>query len=221
MNIFIYEPSILMDRTLRRLFEEKILEAKVTSIKSRKELEIQEYDEDVDIVISGCIISKDWDYRDWLEIGGLSKRRIIFFIEKIHATNFFIIDMNQSLNISVLLKEETDTAHLLEAIFCSIKGQVSRSSYIQTLITKMRKEFQTSEHLLTKLSVREKQYLKLYCETLSPQQIALEMDVTISTVNSFKDKVLLKFNLESVHELIQLCAHDEILRGYFPKPTLI
>gem|GEM_PF-2411384 len=26
------------------------------------------------------------------------------------------------------------------------------------------------------------------------------MNVTISTVNSFKDKVLLKFNLESVHD---------------------
>jgi len=126
-----------------------------------KELEIQGYDEECDIVISGCIISKDWDYRYWLEVDNRRIKPIIFLIEKIHATNFFIIDMNQSLNISVLVKEETDTAHLLEAIDCSIKGQVSRSSFIQTLITKMRRDFQTSDHLLSKLSKREKHYLKL------------------------------------------------------------
>jgi len=82
----------------------------------------------------------------------------------------------------------------------------------------MRGELSGSDSLYTVLSEREKPYVKLYCETLSPKQIAERMKVSISTVNSFKEKVLHKFSLESVHELIQYCAHDDFLRQYIPNP---
>ncbi len=126
--------------------------------------------------------------------------------------------MYQLLNVSILLKEETDSTQLIEAVKCAQRNQVSIGSYIQTMITRMRRKLSDTESLYEMLSAREKLYVKLYCETLSPTQIALRMNVSISTVNSFKEKVLHKFSLVSVHELIQFCAHDDMMRQYIPNP---
>jgi len=190
----------------------------VIAVYSLKDLTLRKYDFETDLVISGQTLGEDWNYMPWMEEGKYSSGRILFFIEKIHATRFFLHDMFQLLNVSILLKEETDSTQLIEAVKYAQRNQVSISSYIQTLVTKMRRELSDSESLYEALSEREKLYVKLYCETLSPTQIAHKMNVSISTVNSFKEKVLHKFSLESVHELIQLCAHDDMMRQYIPNP---
>lgn len=219
MRLFLNEPTLLMRKQIREIFSKEYPEAKIISIPSLKHLNESGYYQTNDLVISGLTIDKDWNYREWVENGQHKNKAIIFLIEKIHATNFFLLDTHQSLNISVLLKEETESSHLIEAVDCCLKGQVSRSSYIQTLITKLRQDLQSANHFLTKLSPREIDYLKLYCATFSPSEIALRMNISVSTVNSYKDKVLLKFNLSSVHELIQVCAHDELMRSFIPKPA--
>lgn len=218
MRIFIYEPGILLRKHLIQLCSEQIPNTSVIPIDSMTELMRLAYQQESDIVLSGLTLNQDWNYREWLETGAFKNKPVIFLIEKIHAAKFFIHDIAQTLNISVLLTDETDVSHLIDGIHCCLKGQVFRSSYIQTLVTRFRKEIISNDHLLEKLSSREKEYLQLYCETLSPSEIANRMNISISTVNSYKEKVLLKFNLDSVHELIQLCAHDELMRSFFPKP---
>ncbi|HCS20385.1 MAG TPA: hypothetical protein DIW47_07465 [Bacteroidetes bacterium] len=217
MRIFIYEPTLLLEKYLKLILDDTFSHVRIISVHSMSGLSEDGYGQENDVVISGLTINGDWNYREWLESGVHHTRQVIFLIEKIHATKAFILDVNQSLNISILLKEEADTSHLIDAINGTFSGQVYRSPIIRKEITRLRQDLQSSRHFLDKLSAREIEYLKLYCETLSPSQIAVRMHISTSTVNSFRDKVLLKLNLTSVNELIQLCAHDDLMRTYIPK----
>ncbi len=220
MRIFIYEPCLIMSKALREIFLNNDL-FEVELIGSLEDLSLNKYAFETDLVISGQTLGTDWNYTPWIEGGAYSRGRILFFIEKIHATKIFLFDVFQLLNVSILIKEETGSSQLVDAVKCAQRNQVSISSYIQTLVTKMRRKLSNNESLYETLSEREKLYVKLYCETLSPTQIAHKMNVSISTVNSFKEKVLHKFSLESVHELIQYCAHDDMMRQYIPNPKAL
>lgn len=184
MKIFIYEPCVIMSKALREIFLNNEF-FQVLRIESLEDLTLNNYAFETDLVISGQTLGKDWNYAPWLEGGAYSSGRILFFIEKIHATKTFLYDVFQLLNVSILLKEETGSTQLIDAVKCAQRNQVSISSYIQTLVTKMRRKLNDTESLYEVLSEREKRYVKLYCETLSPTQIARRMNVSISTVNSF------------------------------------
>lgn len=139
-----------------------------------------------------------------------------------HQSAFIRIIVHELMNFEIpsIISKEECTPNFLITCFEAIKaGNFFRSPYIQTRFARHRRELEKDNLLLDSLSIREQEYLKLYCQKLSTKEIADEMNISASTVNSHREHVLNKLQLKNSSELLRYCIHHPLLKDYFQPLT--
>jgi len=113
------------------------------------------------------------------------------------------------------LPKNTTRQELLMAIDEIYNGKEYYSDAIskailENFISTVRKQKEPKTNMEETLSSREKQILKLYVEGLSNQEIANKLFISIRTVESHKNHIMLKLNVKSTVELVKYAIRNKI-----------
>jgi two-component system, NarL family, invasion response regulator UvrY len=91
----------------------------------------------------------------------------------------------------------------LEELIHALEVTHQRGLYIPAKIeTEIRVAIRNKSIILPNISQREKQFLQLYCEGISQREIATAMNVSIRTVDTYRDHLVQKLGIKSRNGLL-------------------
>jgi DNA-binding NarL/FixJ family response regulator len=99
---------------------------------------------------------------------------------------------------------------LQEAIFTIQKGEVFYSNEILQYLSGIKKHVQNVQ-LKEPLSERELEVLKLLCDGFSPKEIADQLFLSPRTVDTHKNNIMQKFEVNTVSKLISVALKNKLV----------
>lgn len=140
----------------------------------------------VDVLIIGK--SKNSDF-----IKKLYKKGIKGYIDEVSTINELIIAINKIIDKKVFVSENVKKI-IFESAF-SLENEAINSN----------------NKLLEDLTKRESQLLKLLCDGLTGKEIASQMFISLSTVESHKRSIMMKLNVHNSTRLVKFAIDNNIV----------
>jgi len=114
------------------------------------------------------------------------------------------------------LPKNTTRKEIVDAVHAIYKGEVYFSESISNIILKsyikkVKTGDETDEKTKASLSKRELEILKLFAEGQSNQQIADKLFISIRTVESHKNHIMQKLELDTTVDLIKFAIKNKII----------
>jgi len=141
---------------------------------------------------------------------------ISILILTMYANEDFVINAIRVGANGVLAKQETNTQILIEAVKSLAAGKEYYPSEISKILIKTLvdhgKGNSTSELSgIYKLTVREREILKLFANGMSNIEIAHQLNISIRTVETHKNNIMQKFNFKSTVEMVKFAIRNNIV----------
>ena len=123
----------------------------------------------------------------------------------IHSNRAFVVDMLKAGASGYVLKECTFD-ELVEAIRAVIDGGVYLSSKVASILVNdyVQRLTKITESPLETLTEREREVLQLIGEGKNTKQIALQLHVSIKTIEADRRKIMEKLDAHSIAELVKI-----------------
>jgi len=137
-------------------------------------------------------------------------------ILSMYTTDDYIFNAIQAGAKGILPKQDTTKEMLMEAIRAIFSG----SEYFAPSISKklmssflsgIKKGNQTENATKYTLTQREKEILKLYVEGYTNQEVATKLNISVRTVETHKNNIMLKFEFKSTVEMVKFALKNNIV----------
>ena len=102
---------------------------------------------------------------------------------------------------------------LIEGIKAILNGKTFFNPELKKQFDKESQKDNQKDDILSQLSKREFEILRLYGKGFSTAQIAKNLSISPKTVNTYKDRIRSKLNLKSSHDIVRLAVKRLQLYG--------
>jgi DNA-binding NarL/FixJ family response regulator len=109
------------------------------------------------------------------------------------------------------LNKDCSLEELKEAILSVLGGTIYYSKEIQKTLNGRRKEVEHNGMLKEPLSEREYEILKLFCDGLTPKEIADVLFLSPRTVETHKNNIMQKMEVNSIGKLISVALKSNLV----------
>jgi len=109
------------------------------------------------------------------------------------------------------LNKDCSLEELNEAIHAVLGGEIYYSKEIQKTLSGKRKEVEHNGVLKEPLSEREHEILKLFCDGLTPKEIADVLFLSPRTVETHKNNIMQKMEVNSIGKLISVALKSKLV----------
>ena len=105
------------------------------------------------------------------------------------------------------LLKDASKAEIIDALHKVVKGK----EYVNFSVSQILKTYKTDTHQLPVLTRREKEILELISEGLTNQEIAQQLFVTVTTVDSHRKNMLTKFKVKNTAALVKIAIVNKLI----------
>jgi len=105
------------------------------------------------------------------------------------------------------LLKDASKAEIIDALHKVVKGK----DYVNFSVSQILKTYKTDTQQLPVLTRREKEILELISEGLTNQEIAQQLFVTVTTVDSHRKNMLTKFKVKNTAALVKIAILNKLI----------
>jgi len=137
-------------------------------------------------------------------------------ILSMYTTDDYIFNAIQAGAKGILPKQDTTKEMLMEAIRVIFSGSEYYAPSISkklmsSFLSGIKKGNQTENATKYTLTQREKEILKLYVEGYTNQEVATKLNISVRTVETHKNNIMLKFEFKSTVEMVKFALKNNIV----------
>ncbi len=105
------------------------------------------------------------------------------------------------------LLKDANKAEIIDALHKVVKGK----EYVNFSVSQILKTYKTDTQQLPVLTRREREILELISEGLTNQEIAQQLFVTVTTVDSHRKNMLTKFKVKNTAALVKIAIVNKLI----------
>ena len=110
-----------------------------------------------------------------------------------------------------LLKDST-TDEVLKGILTIAKTGAYLNEQISCRLLNSIRQENTAKHLITDFTLREKEFMHFCCSEMTYKEIAVNMNITVKTVNNYREGLFEKLNLRTRVGLVLYAIKNDIVK---------
>jgi DNA-binding NarL/FixJ family response regulator len=204
MKILIIDNHPIVVLSLKQLVTENYPEAEIETANSSFDANIILSSSNYDLVICDFFIDTNNGLDIFLKYK--DKKCFKYFLLFTILQNATMIQSALEVGVNGIISKDTHYEECIEII----KNIASGEKYICENIKKILDDFQLNKTNGKFITKREEEIIKLIGLDMKNKDIALKLNVSISTVETHKKNLIRKFNLKGSYGLIQFIANNNL-----------